>query len=102
MPYRRRNCGFTPAAIENIRLRYENADEPLESIAADFDASSRTLTRLAKSQGWTLRKARPPRDLPPDLILLAEAEQAVRAEAAARDYSRSSRKKLMAATHASS
>jgi hypothetical protein len=80
MQYRRQSRGFTPAAIENARRRYEETDEPQDSIAADFGVHRKTLDRLAKNQGWRLRKDRARRDLPPDLRLLTEAERAVRAE----------------------
>jgi hypothetical protein len=79
MPQRGHPCDFTPAAIANMRQRYEDSDEPQSSIAADFATHRQTLNKLAKKHGWTLRKHRAPRDLPPDMVLLAEAEQAVRA-----------------------
>jgi len=78
--HRRQHRGFTPEAIANIRQRYENTDEPQDSIASDFGIHRKTLNRLAKDQGWTLRKERAPRDLPTDLRLAVDAEQAVLSE----------------------
>ncbi len=83
MHYRRQHRGFTPEAIANARRRYEDTDEPQHSIAEDFGVHRKTLDRLAKEQGWRLRKDRARRALPPDLRLLMEAERAVRAEAEA-------------------
>jgi hypothetical protein len=80
MEFRRQYRGFTPEAIENMRRRYEDTDEPQRLIAADYNIHRRTLDTLAKDQGWTLRKDRAQRDLPPDLRMLVAAENAVRAE----------------------
>ncbi|MEJ0076001.1 MAG: hypothetical protein WDO17_11235 [Alphaproteobacteria bacterium] len=83
MQYRRPHRGFTPEAIADIRYRYEETDEPQSSIAADYGIHSKTLDRLAKSEGFKLRKDRAKRDLPGDVRLAKEGEQAVRAVAVA-------------------
>lgn len=69
--------GFTGEAIEHARRRYENTDETQHSIAADLGVHSKTLNRLARQQGWKLRKDRPPRDLPAALRLDLAATQAL-------------------------
>jgi hypothetical protein len=56
--------GFTAEAIENIRQRYEETKETLRSIAVEFSVHPCTVYRLAKAQGWRLRKNRPLRDVP--------------------------------------
>jgi hypothetical protein len=61
--------GFTPAAIENVRQRYEESNESLEAIAADFGVHRSTIERLARVHGWLLRKERVARDLPAALQL---------------------------------
>ena len=80
MEFRRQDRGFTPQAIADIRHRYEETDEPQGMIAADFGVHRKTIDTLAKKQRWTLRRNRGPRDLPPDLRLATEAENAVRSE----------------------
>lgn len=77
--YRRLSRGFTSEAIENARRRYEDTDEPQACIAADFGVHRKTLDRLAKHEGWKLRKDRPPRDLPRHVQIADQSEQAVRA-----------------------
>jgi len=81
-PGRRVRRGFTADALELIRHRYEDTDETQDSIAADFGISRRTLDKVAKTQGWTLRKDRAPRDLPEAIKLELVAAQAVGAIAA--------------------
>jgi hypothetical protein len=61
--------GFTAAAIENVRQRYEQSNESLEAIAADFNCHRSTIERLARVHGWLLRKERVARDLPAALQL---------------------------------
>ncbi|MGM4886653.1 hypothetical protein AB7813_00795 [Tardiphaga sp. 20_F10_N6_6] len=74
-PPAQRPRGFTAAAIENVRQRYVETTESLESIAVDFEVHRETVQRLAERQGWPLRKNRPPRDLPVALQLdLAAAD----------------------------
>lgn len=74
----RNTRGFTPEAIEHARQRYECTDETQGSIALDFGVSRKTLDRLAKQQGWKLRKDRAARDLPLSLKLGLEADRQVR------------------------
>ncbi|MEA2876056.1 MAG: hypothetical protein QOF14_1252, partial [Hyphomicrobiales bacterium] len=81
MQFRRPHRGFTREAIANIGHRYQNTDEPQSSIAADYGVHRKTIETLAKAEGWVMRKDRAPRDLPPDLRLDIEAEQAVHAVA---------------------
>lgn len=71
----RASRGFTAEAIAHARERYENSDETQDSIALDFNVTRRTLDRLAKQQGWKLRKDRAARDLPLSLKLGLEANQ---------------------------
>lgn len=73
--------GFTPEAIEHARQRYEETDETLASIAADFGVHSKTITTMARKEGWKLRKDRPPRGLPAAIRLNLLADQAAGAAA---------------------
>src|SRR4051795_9359946 len=82
-PYRRLHRGFTPQAVADIRHRYVETDEPQESIAADYGVHRKTITQLAKREGWPMRSSRGPRDGPDDVVLLADAERAVDAQAGA-------------------
>lgn len=70
---RRSARGFTPALIEHARHRYEETDETQASIALDLNVHRKTLAKLARSQGWVLRKDRMMRDIPASLQLHAEA-----------------------------
>ncbi|MGH6770071.1 MAG: hypothetical protein ACRECO_13735 [Xanthobacteraceae bacterium] len=72
--------GFTPEAVENMRRRYEDTDEPQDAIAADFGVTRGTLHRVANEHGWKKRKDRPPRDLSPAARLALEAERAIRSQ----------------------
>jgi hypothetical protein len=78
MQYRRIARGFTPESIEDMRHRYEETDEPQEAIAADYNIHRATLDRLAKREGWKLRKDRPPRCLPRDIAVSRKADRALR------------------------
>ncbi|QUS39287.1 hypothetical protein RPMA_10900 [Tardiphaga alba] len=69
--------GFTPEAVLHLRHRYEETDEKVSSIAADFGVHAKTINTLAHKEGWKLRKDRPPRDLPPAIRLTMEANQAI-------------------------
>ena len=73
---------LTPAALADIRRRYFETDESARSIGRDYGANRNWVYRLARREGWPLRKERPARDVPPDLKLELEAEKAVRAEIA--------------------
>jgi len=84
MQYRRPPRRFTEAAIENMRFRYEETDEPQQSIADDYGIHRKTLDRIAKDNEWKLRKHRLPHDIPPAFRIEAEAERALRAQEEAR------------------
>jgi transposase-like protein len=71
----KRSIEFSPEATANIRQRYVETNESMDRIAADFGVHRETIGRLAKRQGWPLRRDRPPRGLPVALQLdLAAAE----------------------------
>ncbi|HXO69352.1 MAG TPA: hypothetical protein VN838_10360 [Bradyrhizobium sp.] len=67
--------GFSPEALENMRRRYEETDEPQASIAIDFGRSRRTIERVAKDQGWKLRNGQPTRDIPQALKIDMTADE---------------------------
>jgi len=75
--------GFTLEAIGHARRRYEETDESMDRIAADLGVHRSTLDRLAKTEGWQLRKDRPPRDLPVALQLNLAATEILQAARAA-------------------
>ncbi|WP_322516449.1 hypothetical protein SR870_02375 [Rhodopseudomonas palustris] len=77
-PYlaRRPIRGFTPEALAHTRHRYEDTDEPQDSIAVDLGIHSRTLDRLVQQQGGKLRKDRALRELPQALKLEMAAREA--------------------------
>jgi hypothetical protein len=66
-PRARSTRGYTPEALANARWRYEETNEPQASIALDLGIDRRSLHGVAQKHGWSLRKDRPPRDLPPAL-----------------------------------
>jgi len=78
-----RRYGYTPELIADGRRRYEQTDETITSIAADFGVHKTTLQRLANRAGW-VRHAPPPRDLPAAAKLAAQAEALQGQGAAAR------------------
>jgi hypothetical protein len=65
---------FTPELIANGRHRYEQTDEPVGSIAADFGVNRRTMDKYVHLWGWRPRKERPPRGLSPLQSLLEESK----------------------------
>jgi hypothetical protein len=69
---------FTPEMIENGRYRYEETDEPVASIVADFSIHERTFRKWIKRRGWRRRIDRPPLGMPKDLQLSLEAARAPR------------------------
>jgi hypothetical protein len=82
-PFARRPArGCTPELLEHARQRYEQTDETQKSIALDLGMSRSGLEKLARKQGWTLRKDRMMRDLPESLRLNLVAVQAIGAAAA--------------------
>jgi transposase-like protein len=71
--------------LADARRRYEETDEPLKSIAAGMGMLPYSLYRRAVREGWTLRKDRPPRDLPPARKIQIEADAAIAAEVGTRE-----------------
>jgi hypothetical protein len=68
--------GLSAEVLEYTRQRYEETTDLQSTIAADIGVSRGTLHRVAKAQGWQLRKDRPPRELPQALKLDIEATEA--------------------------
>jgi transposase-like protein len=64
---------YTPELLANGRRRYEQTDESVSAIAADFGIHHYSLIRLAQREGW-VRHERPQRALPRAARLLAQAE----------------------------
>ncbi|HEX5509804.1 MAG TPA: hypothetical protein VFX37_14990, partial [Pseudolabrys sp.] len=64
---------YTPELLAEGRRRYEQTEDRVVDIAADFRCHGTTFQRLANRLGWVRHKA-PPRDLPPAAKLEAEAE----------------------------
>ena len=75
--YRRSRAVFTPEALEDARRRYEETEETQVRIAADLGVDRGTLTRLARTHGWALRKNRPPTDIPEADKIARRATEAV-------------------------
>jgi hypothetical protein len=69
--------GLTPEALEYARRRYEETDDWMSTIAADLRKSRATMYKIARAQGWQLRKDRPPQGLPQALKLDIEVTDAV-------------------------
>src|SRR4051812_17162058 len=69
--------GLTPEALEYARQRYEKTDDWMSVIAADLHKSRATMYKIARANGWQLRKDRPPQGLPQALKLDIEAGDAV-------------------------
>ena len=69
--------GLTPEALEYARQRYESTDDWMSVIAADLHKSRATMYKIAKANGWQLRKDRPPQGLPQALKLDIEAGEAM-------------------------
>jgi hypothetical protein len=64
---------YTEAVVAALRQRYENTDQLMTSIAAEFGIGLRTLGRMAHTQGWRKRSLRT-RGLPIAVQLLEEAK----------------------------
>lgn len=62
-PASRRRIQFTPALLEDIRRRYEQTDDTMVAIAADYRMSDTTLRRVVREHRWARRQPLP-RDLP--------------------------------------
>jgi hypothetical protein len=65
---------YTPELLANMRYRYEETDETITSIAADFGVPRTTFRRLANDNGWVRRRSLA-RDLSPAAKLLAQAQK---------------------------
>ncbi|HEV7879212.1 hypothetical protein [Bradyrhizobium sp.] len=65
--------GLSAEALEYARQRYEKTDQPVRTIADDVGTSRDKLYKIAKAEGWQLRKDRPPRGLSEALKLDLEA-----------------------------
>jgi hypothetical protein len=68
--------GLSAEALEYARQRYEETEDSQRSIAEDIGKSRGTLDRIAKAQGWKLRKDQPPRGLPEAVKLRIAATEA--------------------------
>ncbi|HEY6023050.1 MAG TPA: hypothetical protein VIV34_02595 [Pseudolabrys sp.] len=64
---------FTPELVAYARHRFEHTDDSLADIALDLDVHKDTVRAMSKRERWT-KYVRPPRDLPPAVRLLMEAE----------------------------
>jgi hypothetical protein len=64
---------YSPELLAALRYRYEQTDQPMNALAADFGIGVTTLQTLARKNGWTPRSQRL-RDCPPTMRLLQEAE----------------------------
>jgi hypothetical protein len=64
---------YSPALLAALRQRYEQTDQPMNALAADFGIGITTLQTLVRKNGWTQRSNRM-RDCPSALRLLEEAE----------------------------
>jgi hypothetical protein len=73
--------GLSAEVLEYARQRYVETEDSQGSIARDIGKSRGTLDRIAKAQGWPLRKDRPPRGLPPEIELAMKATDALAGEA---------------------
>ena len=69
--------GLTPEALEYARQRYEKTDDWMSVIAADLHKSRATMYKIAKANGWRLRKDRPPQGLSAALKLDLAASDAL-------------------------
>jgi hypothetical protein len=67
--------GLSAEALEYARQRYVETADSQRSIAEDVGVSRGTLDRIAKAQGWPLRKDRPPRGLSEAMKLHIEAAE---------------------------
>jgi hypothetical protein len=65
----------TPEMEANIRQRYEETDEPIDTIAADRGVAPGSLRRIAATKGWVRRKHKGPADVTAAMRILAETER---------------------------
>ena len=47
---------YTDSIVAAVRQRYENTNQTLHSIAAEFQISTRNLSRMAAENGWAKRR----------------------------------------------
>jgi len=73
---------YSPELLAALRYRYEQTDQPMNALAADFGIGITTLQSLVRKNGWTPRSQRM-RDCPPSVRLLEEAEMLVASDCAA-------------------
>lgn len=71
---------YTETVVAAVRLRYENTDQTLIAMAAEFGIGPRSISRLARERGWTMRSERV-RDVPVPMRLLEEANALAKSEA---------------------
>jgi hypothetical protein len=64
---------YSPELLAAIRYRYEDTDQPMTGLAADFDIGITTLQTLVRKNGWTPRSQRL-RDCPSAVRLLEDAQ----------------------------
>lgn len=69
--------GFSQQALDDLRRRYVETEEPVQRIAEDYHIHRNTLERLVMQEGWPRRKDRPPRDMPVLLQINREATAAL-------------------------
>lgn len=62
---------YTPEFLARLRNAYEQTRRPIELIARQYEIGERTLYRLAERERWV----RAPRNLPPGLRALEEAQE---------------------------
>jgi hypothetical protein len=64
---------YSPEFLAALRYRYEQTDQPMTALAADFGIGITTLQNLVRKHGWTQRSRRL-RDCLPSMRLLEEAQ----------------------------
>lgn len=67
---------YSPELLAALRQRYEETDQPMTALAAEFGIGITTLQSLVRKNGWTARSQRM-RDCPPAQRLLEEAQALV-------------------------
>ena len=55
---------YSPEFLAAAQRRYEDTDDTLAAMAADFRVSERTINRMRDRGGWKRRSEREPRELP--------------------------------------
>lgn len=71
---------YTPEFLATLRRRYEQTDQPMRALAAEFEIGISTLSSLVEKQGWAKRSLRQ-RDCPPTLREVLTQAEALAAEA---------------------